>query len=150
MEPLFASTRTSRSPLMRKALVGSLLIASIAVGSVAVAAVNPLTAVSAAVTSPGHVKAAPLQQGLDELVANGTITQAQADAITANVKAKREARWADHPRLAKSLLVTVAQQLNMDPKDLVAELRTGKSIGDVAGEKGVEPQAVIDNLVGTL
>jgi len=135
---------------MRKALLGSLLVASLAMGSVAVAAVNPISAVSAAVNSSKPAKGSLVQQSLDEEVANGTITQAQADAIESALQAKREALWAKRPGLGKAVMASVAQQLNTDLKALVAELRTGKSIADVANEKGVNPQSIIDNLVTSL
>ena len=38
----------------------------------------------------------------------------------------------------------------MAPKDLVTELRSGKSIANVATEKGVDPQKIIDDVVGAI
>lgn len=54
-----------------------------------------------------------------------------------------------HPRrhLAKQLITEVARVLNMAPRDLLAELRSGKSIAQVAEAKGVPVQTVIDDLV---
>jgi len=135
---------------MRKVLIGSLLVVAVAVGSLTVAALDPVGAVTATVTGKSDTKGGPLQQALNDLVGKGTISQDQADAVSADVQTKRQEAWAQQPHLAKKLLVAVAQQLNMDPKDLVNELRSGKSIADVAREKGVDPQAIIDNLVTTL
>jgi hypothetical protein len=135
---------------MRKILVGSLLAVAVGVASLGVAAVDPVGAVSAAVTGKSHAHPGPLEQTLDDLVGKGTITQSQADAVTSEVQTKREEGWAKRPRLGKQLVISAAYQLGMDPKDLVTELRTGKSIADVAHEKNVDPQSIIDKIVGTL
>jgi len=136
---------------MRKLLVGSALVAAIGIGSLGVAALNPVGAVSAAVT--GHTsgdKAGPLSDALDELVGNGTISQDQANAVEGAVQSKRQAAWAKRPHLGKKLVEGIANDLGMAPKDLVAELHTGKSIADVATEKGVDPQKIVDDVVGAI
>ena len=136
---------------MRKLLAGSLLVVGLAVTSVVVATLDPVGAVSAAVSAKGdHAKQRPLTQALDELVSNGTITQDQANAVQDGVKAKRRDIWAKHPHLGKKLLDTIAQKLGIDAKELVSELRSGKSIADVAGDKGVDPQSIIDELVASI
>lgn len=40
----------------------------------------------------------------------------------------------------------VAQILGMDAKDLMAELKSGKTIAEVAKSKGIEPKTVVDKL----
>ena len=89
---------------MRKLLIGSALVAAIGIGSLGVAAIDPVGAVSAAVA--GHAKAGdkagPLGDALDELVANGTISQEQADAVQGTVQAKRQEGWAKRPHLGAS------------------------------------------------
>jgi len=135
---------------LRKILIGVLLAAAMAVAAFGIAVVDPVGAVSAAVTGTPTSHPGPLEQTLSDLVGKGTINQSQADAITSELQAKRRADWATRPVLGKMLLTPVAQQLNMDPKDLMTELRSGKSIAQVAQEKGVDPQAVIDHLVSTL
>jgi hypothetical protein len=137
---------------MRKLLVGTALVAAIGIGSLGVAALNPVGAVSAAVT--GHTKGAdrsgPLSDALDELVGNGTITQDQANAVEGSVQAKRQAAWARRPHLGKKLVEGIANDLGMAPKDLMTELRSGKSIADVANEKGVDPQKIVGDVVGAI
>ena len=82
---------------MKKLVVGGIAALSIVTGSAAVAALSPLTSAGAqsttgstattstatgnATTAPARVN--PLKSVLDGLVTDGTITQAQADAITA-------------------------------------------------------------------
>jgi polyhydroxyalkanoate synthesis regulator phasin len=135
---------------MRKVLIGSLLVAAVALGSLTVAALDPVGAVTATVTGKSHTRPGPLEQTLNDLVGKGTITQDQANAVTSEVQTKRQEAWAQQPRLGKELLTSAAQQLGMDPKDLVKELRSGKSIADVAHEKNVDPQIIIDKIVSTL
>jgi hypothetical protein len=50
-----------------------------------------------------------------------------------------------HPRLG--VLREAAEALDMEPADLLEELRSGKSIADVAEEKGVDEQTVVDAIV---
>ena len=148
---------------MHKVLAGSLVVAGLAAGSLGVAALNPLGVATAAVgsqtqttdpstaTPPAGAPKGPLDQVLDDLVAKGTITQAQADAVRNGVDAKRKERG---PALGlgrggpmKEMFGDVAKQLGLTPQDLLTELRSGKSLADVAKEKGVDEQAVIDGLV---
>jgi len=135
---------------MRKILVGSALAVAVGISALGVAAIDPVGAVSAAVTGKAHAHPGPLERTLDDLVGKGTITQSQADAVTSEVQAKREEGWAKRPRLGKQVLTSAAEQLGMDPQDLLTELKSGKSIADVAHEKNVDPQTIIDKIVGTL
>ena len=50
-------------------------------------------------------------------------------------------------RLAKAAIKTSADTIGIDAKDLLKELKAGKSIADVATEHGVNPQAVVDAIV---
>lgn len=45
-----------------------------------------------------------------------------------------------------SLLATVADALGIEPADLVAELQAGKTVADLATDKGVELSAIVDAL----
>ncbi len=62
--------------------------------------------------------------------------QANKSAIRAWVKAHRRA-------IAKAGIAISAKTIGVTPKDLVTELKSGKSIADVAGEHGVNVQAVV-------
>jgi len=150
---------------MRKMIVGSLVVAGLAVGSLGVATLNPFGVAGAAggsatqttepssTTVPADDHKGPLGEVLNDLVGKGTITQSQADAVQAGVDAKRK----DHAPGpgggfgrrggVMEQFTAVAKQLGMDPKDLLTELRSGKSLADVATAKGVDPQTVIDSLV---
>jgi ribosomal protein L15 len=107
---------------------------------------------------------------LNRAVADGRLTQAQADVILANLKATLPGHL--QTRLVPGLggwgfggrgrghgykggfglkgatsFTTIAATLKMTPAELVAELRSGKSVADVAGAKGVSLDAVIAAIV---
>ena len=102
---------------------------------------------------------------LDELVAAGTITQAQADAILAGVEAKAPVPgdgtgpggMGGPGRGGKghggfggrggASLEAAATALGITTDELKTELQADKTIADVATEKGVDVQTVIDAMV---
>ena len=49
-----------------------------------------------------------------------------------------------------SLIGVAAEKLDMSVEDLFAELQDDKSIADVASEKGVDPQDIIDTYLAEL
>ena len=107
---------------------------------------------------------------LNQAVAGGRLTQAQADVILANLKATLPGHL--QTRLVPGLgswgfggrgrghgykggfgvkgaapLTTIATALKMTPAELVAELRSGKSVADVATAKGISLDTVIAAVV---
>ncbi len=108
-----------------------------------------------------------LKDSLAALVTSGTITQAQADAITAAVDANRPTGGpgvgdgdGDHagrgpggPGMGRhggrggAGLDAAATALGMTPAELRTELESGKTIAQVATAKSVDVQKVIDALV---
>jgi hypothetical protein len=136
-----------------KTLTAMTLVVGMALGSVLTLALNPLGAASALVGAAAPAKGnqkGVLQQALDTLVGNGTINQSQANAIQNQVRTNRDARLAQRPALRKGVVQEIAAKFNMSLKDLVAELRTGKSLADVAKEKGVDPVALGQQIVAAL
>ena len=121
----------------------------------------------------GH--GAMLADSLSKLVTDGTITQAQADSITAALEANRPAGMPDDgmggpgmgrhhgkggpgmggegkggPGMGRGRgagLEAAATALGITADELRTELQSGKSIADVATAKGVNVQTVIDALV---
>jgi polyhydroxyalkanoate synthesis regulator phasin len=96
----------------------------------------------------GH--AADLAATLSALVAKGTITQAQADAIAAAVTAaetaKRAAKDADHAtkdadRVALEALIS--KTIGVDSATVRTRLAAGESLGAIAGAKKAELIAVL-------
>ena len=143
---------------MGKKLAAVGMAAAIGVGGLTVAAVNPLTTAGAqeapAVTSEAPAKAGPLARALDALVADGTLTQEQADAVTAKTKAEAEAGRAERKenRQARraATLDVVAKALGSTPEDVKAGLADGQSIAAQAEAKGVDRQVVDDALTAHL
>ena len=106
---------------------------------------------------------------VEEQVANGRLTEAQGakikDAINSGkfpelAKAFRRNRERVEVAARRNILKSAAAAINVEPKDLVTELRSGKSIADVAGEHNVwvedvkariasDAKAKLDALVAT-
>jgi hypothetical protein len=89
---------------------------------------------------------------LDRLVEAGTITQAQADAVTKALQDARPAidrHWGG-PRGGFGrigiALDEAAKALRIDLDELRTELRNGKTLAELATEHGVDVQQVIDAL----
>jgi hypothetical protein len=91
-------------------------------------------------------------QAVDDALANGDITQAQADKIKANIESGknlglgqllRTGRKVNMlQRLRAGIAKSAADAIGIQPKDLVSELKSGKSIADVASEHNVSLDAV--------
>jgi len=89
---------------------------------------------------------------LKPLVDDGTITQAQADAVTAALAADHQAHEGDQgkggPGGPRSEVL--AQALGMSEADLHTALESGKTIAQVAADQGVDVQVVIDALTAEM
>jgi hypothetical protein len=108
--------------------------------------------------SPSATREDFLQRALAPLVANGTITQQQADAV---IKALEDAR-PDHVGgmgpfggargvgVFGDVFDAAAKALGMSTDDLRAALRDGKSIADIAKDKQVDPSKVVDAVVAAV
>jgi len=147
---------------MRKPVAAVALTAGLAVGSILVAAANPMglaTAQSQPTTPPTSTQPrangsdhhhGPLQQALDELVKNGTLTQAQADAVMSKMK-QFASEHKGHlrgfgPRMFGPMQ-DVAGIIGIPPEQLFQELRSGKSLADIASAHGVDPKKLVDAIV---
>jgi hypothetical protein len=92
-------------------------------------------------------------QVLEQAVADEWLTQEQADRLQERLDAAPEGgrfgkgfpRMGRMPGLRGESLVSVAaEQLHMSLDELIDELQAGKSIAEVAAEKGVDPQTIAD------
>jgi hypothetical protein len=138
---------------MGKRLAATGMAGVIALGGFGVAALNPL-GVAGAQQDPvteqadGASRGGPLARALDELVAAGTITREQADAVaSATAQEAQEAQGHRRERRAvrhQELLAVVAEVLGSTPDDVRSGLREGTSIADQAAAAGVDRQAVDD------
>ena len=95
-----------------------------------------------------------VREALDDLVADGTITQQQADAVDDALDAARPERMHHHGPPGRGGpfggfwgLEAAADTIGIDETDLRDALRDGQTIAEVAEANGVEVQAVIDAMV---
>lgn len=100
-------------------------------------------------------------RSLDTLVEDGTLTADQRDAIRAEIEATlREAvgdRCRDEvsgriasavvKRITKAAPGIAAETIGIPVEELVAAIRTGATVGEVATENGVDPETVVEALV---
>ena len=142
---------------MNKKLVSVTLGAGLIVGSAAGLIAVP--ALSGAQSTSSTTATAPanrpdpsvrLNETLKPLVDAGTITQAQADAVIAALKADMPERG-ERGRGGKggAGLEVVAQALGMTADELHTALKGGQTLAQVAESKGVNVQVVVDALVAS-
>lgn len=92
-----------------------------------------------------------LRTVLDRLVAKGTITQAQADAILSEWQAQAP-KVGDRTgpgrgfELLREGMDAAAKAIGVTPEELRTELRGGKTLADVANAHGVDPATVTSAL----
>jgi hypothetical protein len=116
---------------------------------------------------------APRTERINELVANGQLTQEQADTMLAQMKANVTtqintqglpqgrgggfggAGVCDHPGMGmlggrgggNSLVTVAAEKLGLTRAELITELQAGKSIAEVAGEKNVAVDTIVEAIL---
>ncbi len=95
-----------------------------------------------------------LRAALQDLVDDGTIDAAQADAVTEHLmadrlerQAERAERRAERQAEREANFEELAATLGLDAESLRSELQAGNSIADIAEANGVDVQVVIDELV---
>ena len=119
---------------MNKKITAAAIAAALSIGTIA--------SVSTAQADRGHVKGVPSQVAtvLSGLVTKGTITQAQADAITAALTAAAPAKplnpigkMGGEDKAAKEAVIT--STLGITAADLQAARVAGKSLATLAGDK---------------
>jgi hypothetical protein len=96
-----------------------------------------------------------MRDALAPLVANNTISQAQADAVIAALEAARPAkdRHGHGPkgfRGGPGRLDAAASAIGITVDELRAALQGGQSLADMAKSKGVDPEKVVSALVAEL
>jgi hypothetical protein len=144
---------------MNKKLVSISLGAGLVVGSAAgliavpaISGAQSTSSTTAAATAPADRPdpSVRLNETLKPLVDAGTITQAQADAVIAALKADMP----EHGERGKGGkggpgLDVAAQALGMTTDELHTALDGGQTLAQVASDKGVNVQIVVDALVAS-
>lgn len=89
-----------------------------------------------------------LAEAIAPLVEDGTLTQAQADAVVETLIAQApEGPRGGHHRGAVNGLEAAAEAIGVEPAQLLESLRSGSTIAEVASQAGVDTQTVIDAMV---
>ena len=98
-----------------------------------------------------------LRETLQPLVDDGTITEAQADAVTSHLVENRPERGDRDGRVGRISRrgvdghgrngTVVADLLGIDNETLRSELMAGNSVADIAEANGIDVQTVIDALI---
>jgi polyhydroxyalkanoate synthesis regulator phasin len=138
---------------MRKLVAVVGVVVALGAGSYALSSVLPAGAQSRAAVAtngPAGPRGERIKGVLDGLVADGTISQDQEDKIIAALKEAAPDPGPGfgrrHPRILKAAVETAAKALDMSTDDLKAELKAGKSVADVAADKGVALDTVTQAL----
>jgi hypothetical protein len=106
-------------------------------------------------SAPASNRSQHLADTLAPLVSNGTITQAQADAVIAALEAAKPAH--DHrggpgggPGRGPGNLEAAAGALGVTTDELRTALQGGQSLAEVAQSKGIDVEQVVNALVAEL
>lgn len=127
------------------------------VTSAASATIPAASPVSAAVVqidddSVGAERGDRLRGALDELVADGTISAEQADAVADHLVDQAGDRIGDRVRDRRQdrrsdRVATISELLGLDPDTLRSELQAGSTLAEVAEANGVSSDELVDALV---
>ena len=139
---------TEVATIRRRKVVMNKKIAAVAIA--AALSIGTITSVSTAQADNGRTKGVPTQVAtvLSGLVSKGTLTQAQADAITAALTAAAPVR----PVLAKDRDAThavITATLGITEADLQVARAAGKSLATLAGDKKAALIAALVNYKST-
>jgi hypothetical protein len=147
------SYRLSKAGVIAGLTAGALAGAAFGVPAISLAqdatTTAPETTEPAADIQPEHQS--HMLEALQPLIDDGTLTQAQADAVIAALEAARPLGPGPHggPRGGPGL-DAAAEALGLSTDELHAALEGGSSIADVAAAHGVDVQTVIDAMQADL
>ncbi|MEY2458407.1 MAG: hypothetical protein QOG30_237 [Acidimicrobiaceae bacterium] len=147
---------------MKKLIATISIITALGVGAFALNSVLPAGAVGSAANQTNDPSSAcggpraKFKGVLDKLVTDGTITQAQEDAI---IQAMKDEVAGSQPsnagprgggarlRVLEGMLQVSADTIHVSVDDLKAALKSGQSVADVANAHSVNPSDVITAIV---
>ena len=139
---------------MRKTVAAAAMAASLTVGGAAGAALFTPT-LSGAQTDDTTVEAEAdrpiatdrIAEALAPLVTDGTITQAQADAVASHLADELPLGHRHGFGMRAGFGQEVADVLGLTTDELRTRLQGGESLADIAEAEGVDVQAVVDAIV---
>jgi hypothetical protein len=135
------SKRIAAAAMGAALLGGSGLATLMTTGAYAADSTSSSSSSTATKADPGQW----MSDALAKLVTAGTLTQAQADAVTTALEAARPEGGPG--RGGGPGLTVAATALGIDASDLRTQLQAGKTIAQVASANGVDLQKVIDAIV---
>ena len=121
-----------------KIAVAALVVATLAMSGIALAQTGDDATANEAVATRIGEQLAPL-------VEDGTITQAQADAVAETLAESFEGRRVRHRR--GHIGAAVAEFLDIEVEELREALQDGSTLGEIAEANGSSAEALIDHLV---
>jgi polyhydroxyalkanoate synthesis regulator phasin len=163
-EKVRSSKRRTEQPMKRSVIALAVIVAVIG-GAFALVAVNPLGTAGAQRAGVGPTehragRQGALDEALDQLVEEGTLTEEQASAVrdrkrdTVTERRERrsgEQRDSSRPKSLRKAFDKaggeVATALGLSPEELSQGLRDGKTLGELADENGVDRSELAQVLV---
>jgi polyhydroxyalkanoate synthesis regulator phasin len=136
---------------MKKSFAPIALVAALAGGAGALALVPGLAgaqSASSATAADTTGASGPFKSVLDSLVADGTLTQAQADAVQGRLKEVLPDRGkGGHLRGLQAAGADVAAYLGLTGDEIRTALQGGKTLADLAAQEGKTVEGLIDVIV---
>ena len=131
---------------MSKSIAAAVVAASITIGGLGGVVLGTPVLSGAQETAEGAV--GWVQQALSGLVSDGTITQDQANAVAGALHEAKPDRPHRHHRHGLRLsFQAAAEALGMSPEELREALDGQTSIADIAAQRNVDVQTVVDAIV---
>lgn len=134
---------------MRKRTSALIITGALVSGAAGALAVTPASAETS--TNPVSSRLAHIKSALSGLVSDGTLTQSQADKVAATLDQKLPQHglggMRGKHRLMHLELATAAKALGMTEDALRTQLRSGKSLAEIAKAQNVSVDTLITALV---
>ncbi|MBK8025679.1 MAG: hypothetical protein IPK19_30875 [Chloroflexi bacterium] len=105
---------------------------------------------------------AAITNAVNEAVANGRLTQERADEVLSNLPQNVDQALSSDPQRGgrvdrgvvdllrdRALGRAVEEATGLSPREVLEQVRSGKTLGEVIAENGGEPQAVIDSVLAS-
>jgi DNA-binding CsgD family transcriptional regulator len=134
---------TTRAPAL--VLAGAVGLAGLGIG-VVIGPAGAVAATSSATQAVSH-RVDKIKDALAGLVKDGTITQAQADKVATTLDQKLSERGFRQGLRFGAGLDEVADILGITPAELRTQLRSGKTLAEIAKTKNISQATLVDKLV---
>jgi hypothetical protein len=134
---------TTRAPAL--VLAGAVGLAGLGIG-VVIGPAGAVAATSSATQAVSH-RVDKIKDALTGLVKDGTITQAQADKVATTLDQKLPERGFRQGLRFGAGLDEVADILGITPAELRTQLRSGKTLAEIAKTKNISQATLVDKLV---